>query len=498
MQTTASDPTAGHLTGYGSPSYRHYVLILLMLVYTLNFIDRTLIAVVAQPIIESFQLTDAQWGLLYGPPFAIFYAVMGLPIALWADRSNRVNIIALCIVLWSLMTALCGVAIGFFTLLLFRIGVAIGEAGCTPPANSLIGDYFIARKRATALGVYSMGVTLGAVLANVFGGPIAEMQGSDVGSWLTGIGLGWLFGGLDWANIEGWRVAFVVVGLPGTLVACLVWASIKEPPRGHSDPPGQNADTAPGWSETFGELRQKPSFWWMAIGASLVAFVGYGLISFQAPFLQREHGLSVRDAALQFGAPLSLLAAVGTFLGGYITERLTERSPTAMAWVPAVGVALAVPAYAAAFFSEDLDVVFVLWGIGAVFHYSYLGAQYNIGQGVVSNRSRATAIAVLLILVSLIGNGIGPYFVGFMSDFFMQRELLMLDGATLLSPEACSVGDIVRSATDEALCRNANSTGLKLAMAVTASIFLLASVCFLLCGRTLKADFVAELGSARS
>ena len=117
MQTTASDAANGHLTGYGSPSYRHYVLILLMLVYTLNFIDRTLIAVVAQPIIESFQLTDAQWGLLYGPPFAIFYAVMGLPIALWADRSNRVHIISLCIVLWSIMTALCGVAIGFFTLL---------------------------------------------------------------------------------------------------------------------------------------------------------------------------------------------------------------------------------------------------------------------------------------------------------------------------------------------------------------------------------------------
>ena len=156
MQTTASDAANGHLTGYGSPSYRHYVLILLMLVYTLNFIDRTLIAVVAQPIIESFQLTDAQWGLLYGPPFAIFYAVMGLPIALWADRSNRVHIISLCIVLWSIMTALCGVAVGFFTLLLFRIGGAIGEAGCTPPANSLIGDYFIARKRATALGVLSL------------------------------------------------------------------------------------------------------------------------------------------------------------------------------------------------------------------------------------------------------------------------------------------------------------------------------------------------------
>ena len=493
MQSTVTESTAGHLTGYGSASYRHYVLLLLMLVYTLNFIDRTLIAVVAQPIIESFQLTDAQWGLLYGPPFAIFYAIMGLPIALWADRSNRVHIISLCIVLWSIMTALCGVALGFVSLLMFRIGVAIGEAGCTPPANSLIGDYFIARKRATALGVYSMGVTLGSVLANVFGGPIAQMEGSDVGAWLDGTVLSWLFSGLEWATIEGWRVAFVVVGLPGVLVALLVWLTIKEPPRGYSDPPDRGADAAPGWSDTFAELKRKPSFWWMAIAASLVAFVGYGLISFQAPFLQREHGLSVRDAALQFGAPLSLMAAAGTFLGGYFTERLTARLPTAMAWVPAVGITLAVPAYIAAFFSSDLFWVFVFWGIGAVFHYSYLGAQYNIGQGVVSNRSRATAIAVLLILVSLIGNGIGPYFVGFMSDFFMQQELLTLDTHTWLSPEACKSASVTRSMTEETLCKAANSTGLKWAMAATASIFLIAAGGFLMCARTLQRDFVAEL-----
>ena len=231
----------------------------------------------------------------------------------------------------------------------------------------------------------------------------------------------------------------------------------------------------------------------MAIAASLVAFVGYGLISFQAPFLQREHGLSVRDAALQFGAPLSLMAAAGTFLGGYFTERLTARLPTAMAWVPAVGITLAVPAYIAAFFSSDLFWVFVFWGIGAVFHYSYLGAQYNIGQGVVSNRSRATAIAVLLILVSLIGNGIGPYFVGFMSDFFMQQELLTLDTHTWLSPEACKSASVTRSMTEETLCKAANSTGLKWAMAATASIFLIAAGGFLMCARTLQRDFVAEL-----
>ena len=166
-----------------------------------------------------------------------------------------------------------------------------------------------------------------------------------------------------------------------------------------------------------------------------------------------------------------------------------------MAWVPALGIAIAVPAYAAAFFAEDLKVVFVLWGIGAVFHYSYLGAQYNIGQGVVSNRSRATAIAVLLILVSLIGNGIGPYFVGFMSDLFMQLELVALDPATTLSPESCKATDVVKSAADDTLCKTANSTGLKFAMAVTASIFFLASACFLMCARTLQRDFVAELGS---
>ncbi len=495
MATDVTSTSTGHLTGYGTPFYRNYVLLILMAVYTLNFIDRTLIAVVAQPIIESFQLTDAQWGLLYGPPFAIFYAVMGLPIALWADRSNRVQIIALCIVLWSVMTALCGIAAGFVTLLLFRIGVAVGEAGCTPPANSLIGDYFIARKRATALGVYSMGVTLGSVLANLFGGPIAQMQGADVGQWLQGVGLGWLFGDLNWGLVEGWRVAFVVVGLPGVLVALLVWLTVREPPRGYSDPPGAvDHHAARGWTETFAELRGKPSFWWMAIAASLVAFVGYGLISFQAPFLQREHGLSVRDAAINFGAPLSLLAAAGTFFGGYITERLTQRIPTAMAIVPAIGLLLAVPAYVAAFFVDDLFWVFVLWGIGAVLHYSYLGAQYNIGQGVVSNRSRATAIAVLLILVSLIGNGIGPYFVGFMSDFFMQQELLKLDPSTVLSPELCKSADYARSVVEEQLCREGNSTGLKLSMAATASIFVFAAACFLMCARTLQRDFVAELG----
>lgn len=495
MSTTAAIAQDGHLTGYGTPSYRNYVLFLLMVVYTLNFIDRTLIAVVAQPIIDSFGLTDSQWGLLYGPPFAIFYAVMGLPIALWADRSNRVKVITVCIILWSLMTALCGIAAGFLVLLFFRIGVAIGEAGCTPPANSIIGDYFIARKRATALGIYAMGVTLGGVLANLFGGPIAQMQGADFGAWINGIGLGGLFTWLDWASVEGWRIAFVAVGLPGILVAMIVLLTIKEPPRGYSDPPDASPKTPAHWAVAFQELKHKPTFWWMAIGASMVAFVGYGLVSFQAPFLQREHGLDVRDAAINFGAPLSFLAAIGTFLGGYITEKLTPRSQTAVAWVPAVGLLIAVPAYISAFFVEDLKVVFILWGIGAVCHYAYLGAQYNIGQGVVSNRSRATAIAILLILVSLIGNGLGPYFVGFMSDLFMNLQLASSDFDGQLTSAICLANDLGLSEAQRTVCEQANSTGLKQAISVTVCWLIVAAGCFLMSARTLKRDFVAQLAT---
>ncbi|MEL7453695.1 MAG: MFS transporter, partial [Pseudomonadota bacterium] len=457
----------------------------------LNFIDRTLIAVVAQPIIESFELTDFQWSLVYGLPFALFYAAMGLPIAMWADRANRVKIISLCIVVWSLATALCGIATGFFLLVSFRIGVAIGEAGGTPPANSIIGDYFKPVSRSTALGIYSMGVTLGSVLANLFGGPIAAMQGADFGNWVGSIGLGWMFGGLDWATIEGWRIAFVVVGLPGVLVALLLLMTVKEPPRGYSDPPGTINDRA-SFMDSFREIAGKPTFWWMAIGASLVAFVGYGIAGFQAPFLQRIHGIDVREAAVNYGAPLSAFAALGTFLGGWITERLSRRSETAIAWVPAVGLLLAVPAYIAAFFATNLTAVFVFWAIGAMCHYAYLGAQYNIASGVVTSRSRATAVAVLLILVSIIGNGIGPSFVGFFSDFFTNAHLETLASAEGLNVQLCkSLADL--NPDQIGLCGTARAAGLRSAIALTACWFIVAAICFLVSARTLKQDFVAKV-----
>jgi MFS family permease len=492
-EAAAADAAA---KSYDAPRYRGFVLILLTLVYTLNFIDRNLLSVIAQPVIDAFDLSDTEYGFLNGPPFAIFYALMGIPIAMAADRYNRVAIIALCIAVWSVMAALCGFATSFLFLLGARIGVAIGEAGCTPPANSLIGDYFKPSSRANALGIYAMGVTIGGALANAFGGPIAtELTGANVEAWLASQGLAALMP-INWANVEGWRIAFVVIGAPGVILALIVLFGIKEPPRGFSDPPGQRQPEKAGIAETMRELMKKPTFWTMAMGASITALVGYGLAGFQAPMAQRVHGISPGDFALEFGVPLSLFAAAGTFLGGYATEKLTPRLPTAVAWVPTLGLLGAIPFYEVAYFlpTEQIDLAWWLWSAGALLHFMYLGSQYTIGQGVVASRSRASAIAILLLLIALIGNGLGPQIVGFLSDMFMSMELATRDATGALTAEMCRAKDALAMLAEgqKAICAAAYGEGLRQSMGATALFFIPAAACFWLSALTYQRDLVAR------
>lgn len=494
---TADGARAGENAGYGSKPYRGYVLGVLMLVYTLNFIDRNLLSVIAQPVIDEFNLSDSQYGFLNGPPFALFYALMGIPIAMAADRYNRVVIITICIIVWSLMAALCGLATSFLFLLIARVGVAIGEAGCTPPANSLIGDYFNPRSRANALGIYSVGVTTGGLLSNAFGGPIATgLHGATVQSWFEGWGWAFAAQALNWPEIDGWRIAFVVIGAPGILIGLLVLFTVKEPPRGYSDPPGAQRVEKASVTETLRELAGKPTFWIMALGASVTALVGYGLAGFQAPMAQRVHGISPGEFALRFGVPLSLAAMLGTFLGGYLTERLTPRFANAVAWVPAAGILLSIPLYELAFFqpTEQLNLALLFWAIGSTCHYAYVGAQYTIGQGVVSTRSRATAIAILLFLVALIGNGLGPQIVGWMSDAFMRMQLAEHGMAGVLTNEICRARDLSQlPEAHRAICTQAYGEGLRLSMAATALLFIPAAALYWLSGRTLQRDLVAKM-----
>jgi MFS family permease len=479
---------------YGSASYRGYVLGILTLVYTLNFIDRALLGVIAQPVISAFGLSDTEYGFLNGPPFAFFYALMGIPIAMAADRYNRVRIIAVCIAVWSVMAALCGFATSFLFLLLARVGVAIGEAGGTPPANSIIADYFAPRNRTGALGIYATGVTIGSALSNAFGGPIATgLNGLAMQSWFTGLGLVWAANAVDWSQIEGWRIAFVVIGAPGVLIALLVALTVKEPPRGYSDAPGTPRTEKAGFRDTLRELSTRWSFWAMTLGASLVALVGYGLAGFQAPLAQRLHGIPPGEFALTFGVPLALCSALGTFAGGFLAERLTPRFHNAVCWLPAVGLLISIPLYEAAFFmpTEELGLARVLWCLGAASHFVYLGSQYTIGQGVVSARSRASAIAILLLAVALIGNGIGPQLVGWLSDVYMGMQIQASDMADVLSSAICRDPSSLSEA-QQGVCRSAYGEGLRLSMATTTLIFIPAAALFAISGLFYRKDLVAR------
>ncbi len=470
---SASQAAALTNTGqaYRSSGYRNYVIISLMLLYTLNFIDRILIGVVAQPIIEEFKLQDWQFGLLSGFGFALMYTVMGIPIARIAERMNRVRIIAASVVLWSLMTALCGIAGSFIALLVFRVGVGIGEAGLTPAANSIISDYFPPRSRARAIAIYTMGITLGGVLANAFGGPITE--------WFS------------------WREAFLALGIPGILFGLIFLFTVEEPPRGYADPPTAKKSEQISMGETVKELSAKPTFWINMFAASLVAFVGYGVSNFQVAFFQRVHEMSISEVALQIAVPLGLAASFGAFITGYLTEKLSSRYPNAVAWLPGIMLIACVPFYWIGFTTESVPFALAVLLVGAVLHYGYLGAQYTICQGVASVRSRATAVALFLFVVNLIGYGCGPLVMGIVSDLLMSADLAASQFAAELTPQSCKGKSdelIAALGADKAsACLTASAEGLRWSMIYIVSIFLIAGAMYVFACKTLQQDLVAKM-----
>lgn len=470
------DQEAGHVTGYGTKRYRTYVLLTLTLIYIMNFVDRGLLAVVGPDLVPELGISDTQFGLLTGFGFALLYTIVGIPLARLADSANRVWIMSICVALWSLMTALCGLAaevtigsitIGaFWILLMCRVGVGIGEAGCTPPANSLIADYYAPRDRSQALGVYAMGVTLGTMFANLIGG------------WVT--------------DVFDWRTAFFVVGLPGLLIALVFKLTVKEPPRGYTDPPGSASAESVKLSEAIQEIMSKPAFWLMTAGATIAAFCGYGISSFQSIFLVRTHEITTGEAAIWINTPVSLSAAIGTFATGWLATRLYQKYPGAIAWVPAVGLALSVPFYVFAFTTDNLLYAAIGLIIGGFVKYGYIAAQYTIGQGVVSMRVRAMATAVLLFVANLIGYGFGPLFIGAISDMFFTSGALELGvAAEELARNQCHprvIGEL--SENLQSVCGQVYAQSLQTSMVIMAMLYIASSLFFLLTWRRLDKDMV--------
>jgi len=466
----------GHITGYGTKAYRSYVLNALLVVYILNFLDRGLLGIVSEPVMNELAITDGQFGLLTGIGFALFYSIVGIPLARYAEYANRTWIMTICIALWSAATALSGLAApvefggvvisGFVMLLICRVLVGVGEAGCTPPANSIIADYYPPHRRSTALGYYAMGVTAGTLSANLIGGPVADAY--------------------------GWRTAFIAIGLAGIVIAVLFRLTVKEPPRGFSDPPGAVRPKRATFGEALKELGSKKSFWLMATGATLAAFCGYGISTFQTSFLMRTHGVTLTEATLQFNVPSAFAASIGVLLTGWIAEKVVKTRPNAIAWLPAVGLIACVPFYVVGFSSDDKWVALICICIGAGIKYGYLASQYTIGQGVVGARTRATATAILLFIVNLLGYGAGPPFIGFVSDILFNQQAAAA-GFGDLARASCK-GALLQGLPEaaQAFCKGAEAKALQTSLVITSVLYALPAIFFLMCVKTLQKDLVAR------
>lgn len=363
---------------------------ILLVVYVFNFIDRQIVNILAEPIARDLKLSDTQIGLMTGLAFALFYTVLGVPIARYADQptTSRPRLIALALAMWSGMTALCGVAQNYTQLLLARIGVGVGEAGCTPAAHSLISDIVPKERRASALAFYALGIPIGTLLGMIIGGQLADAI--------------------------GWRRAFVVVGLPGVALALVVVWLLKDPRRNGMELAHAAAPLSGG--ATLSAIFRSRALVLLMIAASLAAFLSYGKTTWATIFFQRTHGLSPGQVGLYFGLVNGLSAILGTWLGGMIADRWGANNRRDVLTAPALGLALAAPLAYLGYSAPTWQSALVILALPTLLNSLYYGPTYSAVQGLVAPQARAMAAAVLLFFQNLIGLGLGPLFFGMLSD----------------------------------------------------------------------------------
>ncbi|HXS88967.1 MAG TPA: MFS transporter [Steroidobacteraceae bacterium] len=423
-------------------AYRYYVAWLLCGVYTISIMDRQLVAILVEPIRTEFALQDWHMGLLSGLAFALFYTTLGVPLARLADRNNRVKIMAVSLLVWSAFTGLTGIAKTFVHLLIARVGVAVGEAGCNPAAYSLIGDYFEARRRATALSIFQMGGYIGSFLGLLLGG------------WV--------------GHTYGWRAAFLLVGLPGIGVALLMKLTLRELPRGFSDPVRAVVEPPP-VGKVVRDLLAKTSFVHLAFAAALHNFAVYGVGNWYAAFLMRSHGMNVAKAGTILAICTVIGGAAGTYIGGMLSDRLATRRHDSRyyLWVPALSLLIGFPLSQGVLFFDDTRIVIALLSPVVMCSAAYLAPSITATYGLVGIRERALASAVLLFIINLIGLGLGPLLAGIASD--QLRQMFLERGLT----EAQALG-----------------AGLRWSLRIIVGINLWSAAHYFIAARTLRAEEV--------
>ena len=461
---------------------RRVMLALMTTAYTLNFIDRTIIASIGQAIKTDLKITDTQLGLLGGLYFALLYTILGIPLARLAERYSRVNIISVAIFVWSGFTALCGTAASYATLAAYRFGVGVGEAGLSPPAHSLVSDYYPPAKRASALSIYSLGV------------PIGTMIGAVAGGWL--------------AQNYSWRVAFIALGLPGVLLALAIKLMVREPVRGGQEatPPPPRPPYSLGGDlreigsvirSMFGNVTLRN----MMLGITLASFAGYGGGAFIQPYWARAFGLGYAQIGLITGLIGGASQGIGVLLGGFASDRLAKRG--AAMWyglVPAIGIALAYPFVLLIYTADSWQAAALWFMVPGALSYTYMGPTYGVVQNAFPPIRRATATAVLFFVLNLIALGFGPPLTGWLIDHLgafhhanpatpgllpALGALFSADGSAFAAACPGGTGAVAGSAADTA-CRAAVRLATRQGVLIAYAVGLWASLHYLLAALSLR------------
>ncbi|WP_372781677.1 spinster family MFS transporter [Phenylobacterium sp.] len=457
-----------------SASYGRYALTLLVAIYTVNFLDRQIITTIGESIKNDLHLTDTQMGALGGIFFAAVYTILGIPIARIADKSNRPWVMTISLALWSGFTVMSAFAKNYAVLAISRAGVGIGEAGCSPTAHSLLADYFPQEKRATALAIYSMGISIGTLLGMAIGGIVAEHY--------------------------GWRTAFLVAGAPGLAFAVLAIFTLREP-RSQLSRDAQAAANASSHIPllmVFSALEMRPTFWLFALGGALTSFVSYAHGQFFTPFFLRNHAHELTVLAGQFGMapapgkpPLGFISlalglgagiggAFGSWLGGALADRWGAKDVRNYALFPLLVPFVSIPVLWYAAGTDNMMLALILLLIPNIGVGAWWGPVYGGVQSLVPPAMRALSAAVLLFVINMIGLGGGPTAFGMMTDAMTNRGLI----GSGLDVQACKAAVGAAKAT----CAAASAHGIKVTVYLSTAIIPLAMICFFLSRRTIGRD----------
>ena len=416
--------------------------------YTLSFIDRTAVSVVQDKIKSELQLSDWQLGLMIGPAFAVFYSFSSVPLARIAELRNRSTILSVCILVWSAMTMACGLAQSFATMFLARMGVGIGEAGGNPASHSLIADLFPNHRRATAIAIYTLGAPAGTLLGAVV--------------------VGWL------AQLLGWRQAFLLLGVPGIMLALLIWTCLKEPERGAYEVVPASSAAPPGFMVVVGGLWRNSAFRHLVWGGSLVVLVGYCVAAFLPALLSRQYHLPLSQIGAITGLVAGLGGGIGTMLGGAVADRWAASNLPRLAMFAAGAVLPAPFLLAGGLLSDSLLLLVAGSFLGTVAIYGYVAPAFTQVHHIATSQSRATVTSIYFLITNLIGLGIGPPLVGAISDHWARQKLAL---------DADAFADVCLRATSLLDCGPALAEGMQIALLTISVLPAVAAVHFLVAAR---------------